>query len=475
MIESGYFMNAIIRDLEMVRADTMSFGFQVQGLKGQRPDFVQFSCKSSLEDEEYLFAVSLADTIDFRSYDSERDILTYAVRIPPEKTFDVPEGRYFYDLEIRANGDTITLMIGRLSIIEQVTNSAYIPPVEYENGDEDLYPMDGIPVGLEKLYTTSIISEIGGAIEDINDHTGGYTTAGMVSAIGGIGEEISNINEAVKAKTGETEDIPFNELATAISEIDTGSGDLIKLMENNSISNRIDLIDSVIRTKATSIDGALFREKSIYRISLSTITRVGAYAFYQATGNGREISMVNCVEVGEYAFKDYSRSDDPITTFNFPKLEAVGQYAFQRAKLNCVLDMPKLKTVYNNAFQEVYMTGLNVPLLETIGNNAFGSSWVGFDVELPSIVSIGNNAFYNFGSENFTIGENCTSIGNTIFGGNGVTNLFVLAVTPPTLAGEFRSGTSGVAHIYVPAESVNAYKSASVWSNYASIIEAIPS
>ena len=250
-------------------------------------------------------------------------------------------------------------------------------------------------------------------------------------------------------------------------------GDLIKLMENNSISNRLDLIDDVVKTEATRIDGALFREKAIHRISLSTIIHVGSYAFYQATASGREISMINCVDIGEYAFKDYSRSDDPITTFNFPNLEAVGQYAFQRAKLQCVLDMPKLKTVYNNAFQEVYMSGLNVPLLETIGANAFGSSWVGFDVELPSIVSIGNNAFYNFGSENFTIGENCTSIGNTIFGGNGVTNLYVLATTPPTLAGEFRGGTSGVQHIYVPEDSVEDYKAASIWSNYASIIEGI--
>ena len=101
----------------------MSFGFQLQGLKGQRPDFIQFSCKGSLENEEYLFEVSLDDTIDFRSYDAEKDILTYSVRVPPDKTVPLPEGRYFYDLETRVNGDVITLMIGRLSIIEQVTNA----------------------------------------------------------------------------------------------------------------------------------------------------------------------------------------------------------------------------------------------------------------------------------------------------------------------------------------------------------------
>lgn len=121
MIESGYFLNAIKRDIEMIRGDTLSFAFQVQGLKGQEPTKVQFSCKESLEDTTYLFDVSLADTIDIRSYDEASDTFTYVVRIPPEKTKRVEPGRYYYDLELYCNGDVITLMIGRIQIDYQVT------------------------------------------------------------------------------------------------------------------------------------------------------------------------------------------------------------------------------------------------------------------------------------------------------------------------------------------------------------------
>lgn len=200
MIESGYFMNAIIRNIEMVRADTMSFGFQVQGLKGERPEFVQFSCKNTLETEEYLFAVSLDDTIDFRSYDAEKDILTYSVRIPPEKTAPLAEGRYFYDLEMRVNGDVITLMIGRLSIIEQVTNAIITP--EYEEGDDVVYPQADIPSYRKKLYTELSISNIASAIIAINESETGYTVAEMSGAI----EEIGNTITALEARIQELEE-----------------------------------------------------------------------------------------------------------------------------------------------------------------------------------------------------------------------------------------------------------------------------
>ena len=196
----------------------MSFAFQVQGLKGERPDFIQFSCKNTLEDTKYLFAVNLNDTIDMRSYDSERDILTYSVRIPPEKTAPLAEGRYFYDLELRVNGDVITLMIGRISIIDQVTDSEYSPEPEYEDGNEVVYPIEDIVIDLQKLYTESVISEIGAGIETINDHTGGYNIADMVSALGGISEEISGISTAINNLTGETDPIALGDIAQTITD-----------------------------------------------------------------------------------------------------------------------------------------------------------------------------------------------------------------------------------------------------------------
>lgn len=285
---------------------------------------------------------------------------------------------------------------------------------------------------------------------------------------------IQAIYNAISAQTGVETPMTTAGMAEAISEI-SGGADLIKILQGNSLSNRFDCIDDVVKTEATALNPGIFRELWINRINLSTIEEVGGYAFYACSASGREIKLPNCKVIGEYAFKDYSRGDDPINTLDLSNVESVAQYAFQRAKLQCNINLPKCKNIYNNAFQEIPMTGLNVPLLENVGQNAFNSNWCGFDVELPNIITIGNNAFACFGSVNFTIGPNCTSIGSRIFGSNGVTNLFVQAVTPPTLAYNFKDTNAGVQHIYVPAESVEDYKAASVWSGYASIIEAIPS
>lgn len=86
--------------------------------------------------------------------------------------------------------------------------------------------------------------------------------------------------------------------------------------------------------------------------------------------------------------------------------------------------------------------------------------------------------------------DNCDEIENVVIPGNVTdaqqNNLFsncnklksvtFLSQTPPLLTGGqsvFNNNASGF-KIYVPTESLNTYKSASGWSQYSSIIEAIP-
>lgn len=117
------FNNAIKRDISMVRGDTLSFGFQITGLEGERPDEIYFSCKEKLEDTTYIFSISTADGISERSYDQETDTLTYGVRVAPELTEGVEFGKYFYDLQLDINDDVLTLMKGKLSIEWEVKES----------------------------------------------------------------------------------------------------------------------------------------------------------------------------------------------------------------------------------------------------------------------------------------------------------------------------------------------------------------
>jgi len=77
---------------------------------------------------------------------------------------------------------------------------------------------------------------------------------------------------------------------------------------------------------------------------------------------------------------------------------------------------------------------------------------------------------------NVTIGSDVTSIDDYAFQMCvSLVSVTILATTPPSLgAGVFDSNASG-RKIYVPAESVEAYKKKSGWGAYAAAIEAIPS
>lgn len=207
MIDSGYFYNAIKRDIAMVRGDTMSFAFQLKGLEGQRPEDVVFCCKENLEDTDCLFKVSLSDTIDLRDYDSESDTLTYTVRIPPYKTSNIPLGRFFYDLGVMVNGDVITLMIGRLSVEYEVYRDGTPEPVPVPSGDAIEYPVSDIPAGEQKAYTEQFVSNIAVAINGITGESGSYTVEEMSGA---ITTEIGGIISDLEARIPEEiDDISF--------------------------------------------------------------------------------------------------------------------------------------------------------------------------------------------------------------------------------------------------------------------------
>ena len=91
--------------------------------------------------------------------------------------------------------------------------------------------------------------------------------------------------------------------------------------------------------------------------------------------------------------------------------------------------------------------------LTSIGNYAFAGCYVLTSIDIPySVVTIGNYAF-----------AACS----------GLTSVTVNALTPPKLGTYVFSNTNDCP-IYVPSASVDAYKEARRWIDYASRIQAIP-
>jgi hypothetical protein len=92
------------------------------------------------------------------------------------------------------------------------------------------------------------------------------------------------------------------------------------------------------------------------------------------------------------------------------------------------------------------------------------------------VTSIGDFGFYGCGGLiSIAIPNSVTSIGEYSFSDcSSLNSIFVHAINPPLLGTNPFYDTNNCP-IYVPTESVDAYKSAQYWRNYANRIQAIPS
>ena len=180
--------------------------------------------------------------------------------------------------------------------------------------------------------------------------------------------------------------------------------------------------------------------------------------------------------IGETAFK-YCSS---LTSVTIPdSVTSIGSEAFSYCSgLTSVTIPDSVTSIGDDAFYYCSsLTSVSIGnSVTSIGGNAFASCTSLTSVTIPdSVTSIGINAFrYCRRLTSIDIGSGVTSIVNYAFNGcRSLTSVTVNALTPPKLGTSVFTNTNDCP-IYVPAQSVDAYKSATNWSTYASRIQAIP-
>ena len=184
-----------------------------------------------------------------------------------------------------------------------------------------------------------------------------------------------------------------------------------------------------------------------------------------------------CVStIGDAAFANLS-----LTSVTIPdSVTSIDNWAFGYCTGLTSVSIPNsLTSISSYAFYRCTgLTSVSIPnSLTSIGSQAFFqcSSLTGITIP-DSLTSIGGYAFYQCSSLiSITIPDSVTSIDDWAFGYcTRLRSVTVNATTPPTLGGNVFNNTSSNLVIYVPSASVDTYKTASGWRNYASRIQAIP-
>lgn len=101
------------RYVTMTRGDTLSFGMEIEGLD-QDLETAYLTCRRNYT-EAPVFQKSLGNGI------TKQETGKYVIRVAPEDTKSLEPGKYFYDLELGANGDKFTILKGILDIEIDVT------------------------------------------------------------------------------------------------------------------------------------------------------------------------------------------------------------------------------------------------------------------------------------------------------------------------------------------------------------------
>ena len=292
-------------------------------------------------------------------------------------------------------------------------------------------------------------------------------------------------------------------------------GDSVTTIGNSAFSGCSSLSNVTIGDSVTTIGSYAFSScSSLISFTIpNNVTTIGKQAFLSCTGltgltlgngltsigesafqNCKSLTNVNITDVA--AWCNISIYDDTASPFYYGAAYGTANLYVNGELVTDLVIPDGVTTIGRNAFTYCNsLTSVTIPdSVTTIGNYAFWACksltnvTIGDSVRtissgafaycssltsvtIPDSVTTMDGAFQSCSSlTNVTIGDSVTTMNGTFANCSSLTSVYCKAITPPTLNDVTFSTSSTGRKIYVPRNSVNAYKSVKGWTKAGDIV-----
>ncbi len=290
---------------------------------------------------------------------------------------------------------------------------------------------------------------------------------GLISVT--IGESVTTIGSSAFSRCTSLTSITIPESVTSISNSAFyGCSNLTSVTIPNSVTSIGDNIFGACSSLSTPIYNAhVFILLPTSYVGTYTIpdgiTMVASYAFEDCNGLTSVTIPESVTSIGNYAFRNCTSLTSVIIPNN---VASIGSYAFFGSGVTTPLYNDRIFAYLPIAYSGTYTIPNNITI---IAPSAFSScSGLTLVIIPETIISIGSAAFFGCsGLTSITIPNGVTSIGNGAFiECTGLQEIICLATMPPAIGATTFNEVSREIPVYVPAESVEAYKTAAYWSEF---------